>query len=100
MAGRSQRCARVRKVLVLTGASAFAAPRERRSEGGCCRSKSFVAAPRMAHVACVVVAAILALVGQDRPAAAAQFMVGASVQIPAGTTIDGDLYIAGGTVTV
>jgi cytoskeletal protein CcmA (bactofilin family) len=59
-----------------------------------------VAAPRTALVACVLVAAIFALLGQDRPAAAAQFMVGASVQIPAGTTIDGDLYIAGGTVTV
>jgi hypothetical protein len=101
MAGRSQRCARVGQVLVLTGASAFAAPRERRSEGGCCRrSKSFVAAPRTAPVACVLVAVILALLGQDRPVAAAQFMAGASVQIPAGTTIDGDLYIAGGTVTV
>jgi cytoskeletal protein CcmA (bactofilin family) len=59
-----------------------------------------VAAPRTALVACVLVAAVLAWLGQDRPAAAAQFMAGASVQIPAGTTIDGDLYIAGGTVTV
>jgi cytoskeletal protein CcmA (bactofilin family) len=100
MAGRSQRCSRVVQVLVLMGASAFAAPRERRSEGGCRWSKPFVAAPRTTPVACVLVAAILVLLGQDRPAAAAQFMAGASVQIPAGTTIDGDLYIVGGTVTV
>src|SRR4051812_42164288 len=101
MAGRSQWCARVGQVLVLMGASVVAAPRELRSESSGCRwSKSFGAAPRTATVACVLVAAILALLGQDRPAAAAQFMAGASVQIPAGTTIDGDVYIAGGTVTV
>jgi cytoskeletal protein CcmA (bactofilin family) len=86
---------------MLTGASAFAAPRERRSEGGCgWWSKLFVAAPRTAPIACVLVVAILALLGQDRPASAAQFMAGASVQVPVGTTIDGDLYIAGGTVMV
>ena len=86
---------------MLTDASAFAAPRERRSEGGSCLcSKLFVTAPRTASVACVLVAAILGLLGQDRPVAAAQFIAGASVQIPAGTTIDGDLYIAGGTLTV
>jgi cytoskeletal protein CcmA (bactofilin family) len=86
---------------MLTGASAFATPRWRRSEGTCCRwSKSFVVAPRTAPVACVLITAILAFLGQHRPAAAAQFMAGASVQIPVGTTIDGDLYISGGTVTV
>jgi hypothetical protein len=101
MADRSQRCAKVEQMLVLTGASAFAMPREWRSVGGCRRwSNSFVAAPRTALVASVLVAAILALLGQDRPAAAAQFMAGASVQVPAGTTIHGDLYIAGGKVSV
>jgi hypothetical protein len=43
---------------------------------------------------------MLALLGQDRSATAAQYMAGSTVQIPPGTTINGDLYIVGGTVAV
>lgn len=54
----------------------------------------------MGRAGCILVLAMLALLGQERSAAATQYMAGSTVQIPPGTTINGDLYIVGGAVAV